>query len=102
MKTLNKIREDLKDIRYYYSRKEIFEKVSDSVGENTILEKIDLYNNAIRSASPRLYDLYVSLYLGNQTQESLADRLGYTIEYISRLNSQLVKFLYTKLSKGDN
>ena len=102
MKTLNKIREDLKDIRYYYSRKEVFEKVSDSVGENKILEKLEIYNNAIRKAPPRLYDLYVSLYLENNTQESLANRLGYTIEYISRLNSQLVKFLYNEISNGEN
>ena len=102
MKTLNKIREDLKDIRYYYSRKEIFEKVSDSVGENKILEKIEIYNAVVRKAPPRLYDLYVSLYLENNTQESLAARLGYTIEYISRLNSQLVKFLYNEISKGEN
>ena len=34
-----KIREDLKDIRYYYSRKAMFEKASASVGENSILKK---------------------------------------------------------------
>ena len=33
------------------------------------------------------------LYLNNNTQESLADKLGYTLEHISRLNSSLVKFL---------
>ena len=87
-----KIREDLKDIRYYYSRKAMFEKASASVGENSILKKINNYNALIRLASPRLYDLYVSLYLENNTQESLSDKLGYSVEYISKLNSQLIKF----------
>lgn len=91
--TMAIIREDLKNIRYYYSRKDIFDKAISAVGENLILEKTALYNEAVCAASPKLYDLYVSLYLQNNTQESLSDKLGYSIEHISRLNSQLVKFL---------
>lgn len=93
MKTPENIREDLKNIRYYYSRKEVFDKASISVGQNSTLETIQKYNEAICSAPPRLYDLYVSLYLQNNTQDSLSMKLGYTVEYISRLNGQLVKFL---------
>jgi len=93
MKTLENIREDLKNIRYYYSRKEIFEKASVSVGQNATFEIAQQYNEAICSAPPRLYDLYVSLYLQNNTQDSLSDKLGYTTEHISRLNGQLVRFL---------
>ena len=96
-----KIREDLKDIRYYYSRKAMFEKASASVGENSILKKINDYNALIRLAPPRLYDLYVSLYLGNNTQESLSDKLGYSVEYISKLNSQLIKFFKTNIDKEE-
>ncbi len=93
MKTTENIREDLKNIRYYYSRKEVFDKASISVGQNSTLETIQLYNDVICSAPPRLYDLYVSLYLQNNTQDSLSMKLGYTVEHISRLNGQLVKFL---------
>lgn len=95
------IREDLKNIRYYYSRKDIFDKATSAVGKNSILEKIALYNEAICLASPRLYDLYVSLYLQNNTQESLSDKLGYSIEHVSRLNSQLIRFLQKKLSEKE-
>lgn len=93
------IREDLKNIRYYYSREALFDKVIDKVGKNMILEKIKKYNSAICSASPKLYDLYVSLYLQNNTQDSLSEKMGYSIEHISRLNSQLIKFFEEKLSK---
>ena len=96
-----KIREDLKDIRYYYSRKAMFEKASASVGENSILKKIETYNRLVRLAPPRLYDLYVSLYLENNTQESLSDKLGYSVEYISKLNSQLIKFFKTNIDKEE-
>ena len=99
---LNKIREDLKDIGYYYMRKSMFDKASASVGENTILSKIEKYNSLVRLAPPRLYDIYVSLYLENNTQETLSDKLGYSIEYISKLNSQLIKFFKTNIDKEEN
>jgi DNA-dependent RNA polymerase auxiliary subunit epsilon len=66
-----------------------------------MLEKIENYNAAICSAPPRLYDLYVSLYLDNQTQDSLSEKLGYTIEYISRLNTKLVKYLQKNLKEKE-
>ena len=98
MLTLTTIRNDLKDIRYYYSRKEVFDKAENNVGKASILSNIEQYNSAVCSAPPRLYDLYVSLYLQNNTQDSLSEKLGYTFEYISRLNTQLVKFLQKNLA----
>lgn len=94
-----KIREDLKDIRYYYSRKAMFEKASASVGENNIATKLEKYNEVVRSAPPRLYDLYISLYLDNNTQESLSDKLGYSVEYISKLNGQLIRFFQKNIKE---
>ncbi len=97
MITLNMIREDLKDIKYFYSRKKAFDSVNSIVGQNDIYEKAELYNKMVRSASPRLYDIYVSLYTENHTQESLADKLGYTGVYISMLNKDLLIFFQKKL-----
>ena len=50
MITARIVREDLKDIRYYFSRKDFFEKVYSKVGENTINEKIDKFNDVVRFA----------------------------------------------------
>ena len=93
MLSLETIRNDLKDIRYYYSRKSVFDNAESSVGKTFMLKKIEIYNKAVCSAPPRLYDLYVSLYLENNTQDSLSYKLGYTFEYISRLNKKLLEFL---------
>ncbi len=95
--TATQIREDLKNIRYFYIRKDMFEKTNFSVGKNKIADTIERYNNAICFASPRLYDVYVSLYIENNTQESLSDKLGYSLVYISKLNSQLIKFFQKQL-----
>ena len=101
MTSLNIIREELKDIRYYYSRKAVFDSVVNSVGENAILKTIERYNEAIKLAPPRLYDLYVSLYLQNNTQDSLSAKLGYTFETISRLHTKLLKFLKEQFDKKE-
>lgn len=96
--TLNEVREDLKEIRFYYSHKDIFEKASKHIGVHSCIEKINKYNDVIRFAPARLYELYVSLYLENNTLESLADKEGYSYVHIQRINGQLVQFFKEKLS----
>lgn len=93
MLTLKQIRDDLKDIRYYYSRKEAFEHGFRVIGESGIVGKAKRYNTAMQSAPTRLYDIYVGLYARNLTQEALSIELGYTPEYIQILNKRLLLFL---------
>ena len=97
--TANQIRKDLKDIRYYYARKNAFENASIDIGQNTVVEKLDKYNSAIRFAPPRMYDLYITLYTQNNTQDSLSEKWGYSIEHVSRLNAQLIKFFLKYFEK---
>ena len=102
MLTLNQIRNDLKDIRYYYSRKDLFDKSFKDTGVNDIIETVKKYHNAIQSAPIKLYDLYSSLYMNNNTQEVLADDLSFTPEYVQKLNKKLLKFFQSKLSDCEN
>ena len=71
MLAIEKIREDLVEVRYYYTRKKVLDEAMESVGTNTILGKVKKYNEAMRTAPPLLYDLYVCLYTRNFTQEGL-------------------------------
>ena len=103
MLTLTTIRNDLKDIKYYYSRKALFDKAFEYTGENDVIKKVERYNDVMRLAPPKFYDLYYSLYIMNHTQESYSDELGFTPEYIQMLNKKLLKFLQTKLvNEGEN
>ena len=99
MLSLATIRNDLKDIRYYYARKKMFDEAFEKTGKNEIVEKARLYNDVVKKAPPRLYDMYVSLYINNHTQESLSNELCYTAEYIQMLNKQLLIFFQTTLEK---
>lgn len=101
MITISVVRNDLKDIKYYYSRKNLFDKAVTITNGNEIVDKVNTYNEIMKSASPRIYDLYYSLYVINHTQESYSNELGCTPEYVQRLNKQLLKFLLSKLNSQE-
>lgn len=101
MIAMSKIREDLKDLRYYYARKEKFDEATKYTGENAIVKKAEKYNCAVKMASPKLYDLYVSLYIKSHTQESLSDELCYSQEYVQYLHKKLLKFLQENLKEEE-
>lgn len=98
MLTLQKIREDLKEIRYYYSKQKMFDSVSKTVIQSSVLDKVNVYNQAVKDAPARLYDLYVSLYVMNNTQETLAFDWDCTPDYIKQQNKKLCEFLLKKLT----
>lgn len=95
------VKNDLYDIRFFYSRKDVFENGSQSIGENAIADKVRKYNQIIRMAPARLYEFYVSLYLQNNTIESLAYKLGYAYGSVQRINSQLIKYLKKEINKEE-
>ena len=93
MKELKEIRKDLKEIRYYYSRKDIFDKAIGGEGVNAVIAKASKYNELMQIAPPRLYDIYVSLYVRNYTQEGLSVELGYTPEYVQLQHKKLLLYI---------
>lgn len=48
MVPLDKIRSDLKEIRYYYSRKAMFDECKNVVIGSSITEKVRRYNEAVK------------------------------------------------------
>ena len=94
--TPDEIRKDLMEIRYYYSRKTAI----DASGlPNRITEKVKRYNTARRIAEPRMFDLYVCLYLRNQTQAGTAVELGWSEVYVQKLHKKLVLFFKAQFDK---
>lgn len=95
--TLDEIRSDFKEIRYYYTRKQIFDEALKTVGENNVTAKVLKYNEAARNLPPNLFDIYIGLYIKNFTQENLACELGYTLEHVNRLNKKILLFMQKNL-----
>lgn len=93
MLTINQVREDLKEIRYYYSLQKAFDAASDTLKPVALLDKVSKYNEAIKSAPAIFFIIYIELYVKNATQIALATVLGYTREYINEVNGKLIKYL---------
>lgn len=102
MYTTNQIRNDLKEIRYYYSMKDLFDRTSKIIPPTAILNKIKKYNSAMQDAPARLYILYVFLYLENNTQVTLAQEWQFTTDYMKEINTKLIIYLQSKLNTEDN
>lgn len=99
MVTIETIKAELTNIRYYYSRKERFAKAFDSVGQNGILETVERYNRVICLASPKLYEMYVCLYIECCTYEAAAEMLNYSVNYVYKTNKKIVDFFYKTMNK---
>lgn len=102
MVPLDKIRSDLKEIRYYYSRKAMFDECKNIVIDSSVTEKVRRYNEAVKTAPPRLYDMYMMLYVKGYTQEGTSVELNYTPAYIQMLNKKLLLFFQKQFTgKGE-
>ena len=98
MITIDQIREDLRDIRYYYSMQKLIDSASKTVRPVAVLNKVEQYNAIIQNAPAKMYILYVSLYVHNNSQTELAEEWGFTREYIKDLNQKLVEYLHSTLN----
>lgn len=100
MITQEKIKSELKDIRFYYSKKTMFEAAFKETKGNNISELVDKYNEAMKNAPTKLYGIYICLYVHGGTQESIANEMSYTPFYIYKLNNKLIEFLYKVFNEG--
>ena len=92
------IREDLKQIKFYYSRKDLFAQSVAKIGQLGIQSKLDKYNSAICLATPQMYELYYEIYVNSKTHEEYADEYGYSVNYVYKLNHKLIQYLKEKFS----
>jgi hypothetical protein len=92
MLAIQEVRRELREIRYYYSKQKIFDNATKEI-PSSVIETVSRYNQAIKNAPARLYDLYIHLYVQNNTQEALAYDWDYSNDYIKQLNKQLCEYL---------
>ncbi|MBQ3220178.1 MAG: hypothetical protein IKA61_00405 [Clostridia bacterium] len=93
MKTLKQIREDLMEIKFYYSKEKEIKEAGNITGLIRLAETVKAYNEAVSNAKGQLYMLYVALYVHNNSQMVVADDWDCSVDYIKRLNRQLLQYL---------
>ena len=99
--TLEQVKSDLKEIQYYYAKQKELDGASRTVGMSRVAEKAERYNAAVRNAPVKLYDVYVSLYVNNNTQLTLSFDWDCSLEFVKRLNRKLRLFLKNQLEGGE-
>ena len=92
MKTIESIRKDLKEIRYYSMYQKDINQALLICPRHEVVEKIKYYNRVIEFAPLQLYHIYFKLYIEGHTQESLAKYLQVTPEYVYKLHMRLLHF----------
>lgn len=97
MKGIEEIREDLNKIRYYNAKKEWFDKMETFVGRSEAADLSTKYNAVICKAHPRVYEFYVNMYVLNNTQETIADDLDYSMPYIGKLSKMMMEYLQSNI-----
>ena len=102
MVTFQEIKNDLLEIKFYYTRKKSMDEAFRSLGYNTVIKKVEKYNELIKNAPPQLFDLYVQIYVNHHTQESYADLMGYSREYITKINKRLLHYFLDLLKDSNN
>ena len=96
---ISQIRNDLREIRYYYRHQELFEGADKIIGENRVVKLAKKYNGIMCKALPRLYDLYYQLYIVGLTQLSYARISAYALDSIQKLHTQLLIYLEREINK---
>ena len=99
MISLKEVKEDLKDIRYFYLRKKVFVSNVRNTGITSIQRKAERYNATITEAPAQMYDLYIGLYVDGKTQSCFASDIGYSEKYIQKQNKQLLLYLQKNLKE---
>lgn len=99
MKTLEEIRKDLLQIRFYQKHKAVMDLAIKSVGNNQVLDLVNKYNALMTSAPAKLFSIYAFLYIEGYSQEEAAEKLYYSPQYVQRMNVRLLHFLQDRLKE---
>ena len=96
--TINEVKADLEEIKYYYSRQKDIDVACQTVGKSIILDKVAKYNDAMKNATVQLFDIYIGLYVQGSTQENLAYDMGFSLDYIRYKKNEMFEYLISVLS----
>jgi len=98
MKGILEIKEDLNEIKYYYSMKEVFDQGAKYCIPSTLENKVKLYSNAISQAPAQLYAFYISHYVNNQKRIVIANSWNTTTQNLQFINRRLCEYFQQVLA----
>ena len=94
----NKVANDLKEIKYYYTHKEFFESSYNITGVNKVHKLVEKYNEAICNADPQLHELYVLMYIQGNSWEVVSAIKPCSMDYVFRHHRRLIEFFQKSIA----
>ncbi len=92
MKSIEEIRQDLRNIQVYYRSKSLFDDFAKSIGKYAFYDTKAIYEKHIENAPKRLQDVYNGLYRQAKAQKVVALEWKVTEKYIQILNKRLILY----------
>lgn len=101
MKTIETIKKELKQVKYYYQMYDLFANRPGTriIPPDYVIQMVNDYGHRIFGASIRLRMAYDHLFLLGKTQKEYAKECGVTEKYIQILNRRIVNFFYDSFNK---
>lgn len=64
--TIQDIKDELQEVKYYYGHKEMFDRALSTVSKNKVLEKVARYNDLVQDAPAQLFGFVCRYIHGEQ------------------------------------
>lgn len=74
--TKNEIKQELKELKYYYWMKSTIDRNTKVVPPEHILNVVDRYTNLMKNAESQVYGIFVQVYVENATLTAIATTEG--------------------------
>ena len=101
MKTIETIKTELKEVKYYYAMCALFanDKHTRILPPENVVNMVKDYGRRISHAPIRLRLAYDNLYRLGKRQKDYAQECGVTDKYIQILNKRIVVYFYNSFNK---
>ena len=96
--TKQDLMEELQDVRYYNTRREMFRKAENTGFKAKTLELIGKYDSLIINAPLRLQMVYHKIFTEGKTQADAATELGISVSYTKSLMRKLYAYLLERIN----
>ncbi len=102
MVTVETVRTDLEEIKYYYENQNELDTVARSIGECAVASKVKRYNEAITHAPVKLYRLYTALYVNGISQFEYSLDIDRSKNRVYIANRELRRYFADYFNKQTN
>ncbi|MBQ8145500.1 MAG: hypothetical protein IJZ04_05310 [Clostridia bacterium] len=90
--TIDQVREELKDVKQYYSRKGFFDRAKMDDFVQRIKTNAEKYDRLVLEAPTTYFNVYDLIYRKGKSQFQASIELSYAKRTVERLHSELVGF----------